>query len=173
MSLIALPAAHGWTRGLCPIGHQDTCWALKYKDITSVRDVLTKQVASADRLTRETDTFVTHVFHEPDGSPIKDSVFRKAWVTAREAAGYPAKLIHDFRRTAVRNLSRAGVVDTVAMKLTGHKTRSVFDRYLVVSRTDLDEAMEKLENFRRQKRQMDLFEQGEMFPKEQGKERVQ
>ncbi len=48
-----------------------------------------------------------YVFHYPDGSPIRD--FRKSWRTACEAAGYPGKLFHDFRRTAVRNLERAGV----------------------------------------------------------------
>ena len=72
------------------------------------------------------------------------TTFTKAWRIACVAAGCPGRIPHDFHRTAVRNLVRAGVSETVAMHLTGHKTRSVFDRYDIVSGDDLRAAVGKL-----------------------------
>ena len=70
--------------------------------------------------------------------------FRKAWATACRKAGCPGMLKHDFRRTAVRNLETAGVPRSVAMKITGHKTESVYRRYAIVSDADLQEAVRRL-----------------------------
>jgi len=71
--------------------------------------------------------------------------FDKEWKTTRTSVGLGERIFHDFRRTAVRNLVRASVPDSVAMALTGHKTRSVFDRYAIVDEGSLREAAVKLE----------------------------
>jgi hypothetical protein len=59
-------------------------------------------------------------------------------------AGVPGRLIHDLRRTAVRKFERAGVSRSVAMKLSGHKTESIYRRYAIVSDRDLAEGVKKV-----------------------------
>ena len=84
------------------------------------------------------------VFHK-NGKPIRD--FRKAWNKACNISGLTGILVHDLRRCAARNLSRAGVPESVAMKITGHKTRSMYRRYRIVDERDLREATDRLQAY--------------------------
>lgn len=103
------------------------------------------------------------LFAKKNGSPIGS--FRKRWHSACSAAGIadrvvmrrradgavverrlPGLIFHDFRRTAVRNLERAGVPRSVAMKMVGHRTESIYRRYAIVSESDLREASARLES---------------------------
>jgi integrase len=85
-----------------------------------------------------------YLFHHK-AEPVGD--FRKAFDAACAACGLQGILPHDLRRSAVRNFIRAGVKETVAMRLSGHRTRSVFDRYNIVSEDDLIDASTKLQEF--------------------------
>lgn len=101
-----------------------------------IRRVLEERMAARDTLKRERGIICPWVFWSGSGKQIKS--FYKVWRTACTKAGCPGMLLHDFRRTAVRNFVRAGIPERVAMQLTGHKTRLVFDRYHVVSERDLE-----------------------------------
>lgn len=80
------------------------------------------------------------IFHR-NGAPVGD--FRKVWHRACQEAGLEGMMIYDLRRTAVRNMVRAGVREDVAMKISGHKTRSIFSRYNITSDEDIREAVIK------------------------------
>jgi integrase len=84
--------------------------------------------------------FVFHV----DGRPISKKRYRRAWAKARKAARLEGRIFHDFRRTGARRLINAGVSQAVAMKVTGHKTPSIFRRYQIVEKEDIAAALEKV-----------------------------
>lgn len=84
------------------------------------------------------------VFTWADGTPVND--FRRTWRTLAKKSGLPGTLFHDMRRAAIRNMIRRGVSKTVAKRISGHSTDSVFDRYDITDETDLAEATRKIES---------------------------
>jgi hypothetical protein len=123
---------------------------------TRRRDILESQLARTESLQRATGKIMPWLFHR-DGNPIK--TFRRSWITACVDAGFghvvkdikgkvvkkiADRIPHDFRRTAVRNLERAGVARSAAMKMIGHRTESIYRRYAIADESMLREAGEKL-----------------------------
>ena len=96
-------------------------------------------------VTAELTALLSKMFRK-SGEPVFDSTnLRKEWDNATTAYGRPELLIHDLRRSGVRNLTDSGVQEKVAMSISGHKTRSVFDRYNIVADKQLRDAMDKLQ----------------------------
>ena len=106
-----------------------------------LRACLETQRTRTDELQKKTGQIIPWVFHRK-GRRLKG--FRKAWLTACKNAGQPGRIPHDFRRTAVRNLERAGVPRSVAMRMVGHKTEAIYRRYAIVDEAQLRDAAAKL-----------------------------
>ena len=121
-----------------------------------LHEILQSQLARTEALQKATGKIIPWLFHR-NGKPIK--TFRRSWITACVDAGFEhvikntkgkvikkiaERIPHDFRRTAVRNLERAGVARSAAMKMVGHKTESIYRRYAIADESMLQEAGEKL-----------------------------
>jgi integrase len=107
-----------------------------YSEIPELKEAITGQLASAEKIAKANTRIVMRLFHHPDGEPILDSQWRSAWVKARTAAGYPGALVHNCRRTAVRNMDNSGVSRPVAMTMVGMKTEAIYNRYRIVDEAD-------------------------------------
>lgn len=106
-------------------------------------DVMKEQRADVLSLQRERGEIIPWVFVNPETAD-RIRYFRRPWLHACKQTGLSGRIFHDFRRTAVRNMVRAGVPEVVAMSISGHRTRSVFDRYNIVSEEDLREAARRI-----------------------------
>ena len=104
---------------------------------------MTKRVYELLKLSAHAKRPDDYLFTWADGNPVKD--FRGTWAKACESAGVSGLLFHDLRRTAARNLRRAGAAEGVIMKIGGWRTRSVFERYAIVSQADISDAIQKLD----------------------------
>jgi integrase len=107
---------------------------------------LEAQRAQVEAMQKAMGRIIPWVFVQPNGRPARE--FRVAWRSACRRAGVPGKLFHDFRRTAVRNMLRAGIPGEVAMKLAGHRTRAILARYAIVDEGMMREAADKLDALR-------------------------
>jgi integrase len=109
--------------------------------LPEMAELLHRQRDATTAMERERASVIPWVFHR-NGKPIL--TYHDAWRSACERAGLVGKFVHDFRRTAVRRLERAGVPRSQAMRLVGHKTESVYRRYAIVAEADLNEAVAKV-----------------------------
>ena len=112
-----------------------------FKHYPALKAVIEVQREYAEQWEYRTGKIVTHVFTNK-GKPIKD--YDCAWRSACRRAGLGGRTMHDNRRSAVRNMIRAGIPKHTAMKLSGHLTSHVFDRYDIVDHQDLEDATAKL-----------------------------
>jgi integrase len=131
-----------------------------FRALPALDTLLHRQRERTRAVEAATGRIVPRVFHDL-GQPIWEKRFYRAWWAAAKAAGiyrewpHPetgkrcrGPIPHDFRRTAVRDLVTAAVPEKVAMEITGHKTRAVFDRYHIVNETDKARGIAQLARLR-------------------------
>lgn len=113
---------------------------LAYDD--EIAELIEERWAAREFVNEDGKTAMSPLVFHNQGQPIGD--YRKAWATACDEAGVPGKLFHDLRRTAVRNMVRSGVAQSVAMSISGHKTVSMFLRYKITSGDEQREALRRV-----------------------------
>ncbi len=108
-------------------------------------EIIERRWAAREYRTRDGQTVISpYVFHQ-GGRAIGD--FRKSWATACRNAGLGGRLFHDLRRSAIRNMIKAGTARGVAMKISGHRTEAVFERYNITDDEDIREAVFKTQAY--------------------------
>ena len=122
----------------------------RYKRNPAVVPIYGEMVAAFEMAKTERDEYwrdcpwVVHIGGRQVGP---DVTHQSGWKSACRAAGLEGLLFHDLRRSAIRNMRLAGIAENVAMKISGHKTRSVFERYSIVSERDVAEAGRQIGEF--------------------------
>ena len=141
----------GWLR-IDPGEAKDASAGREFQFTTWMREALERQRKFVSKVEKRTRSVIPWVFCRPDG--VRIYRFYEAWRDACKAAGI-LRIPHDFRRTAVRNLERAGVPRTTAMAMIGHKTESIYRRYSIVDQAMMEIGAGKL----------DQFQQAQLFSK--------
>jgi integrase len=125
---IRLPDSKNGQGRVLPLDEED--WRLIEK----------RWAARVVRTAAGTELVSSHVFHRA-GKALHRTTFEHQWRRACDAAKLPGKLFHDLRRTAARDMMRAGAPESFVMQITGHRTTSMFRRYNIVTSTDMREAL--------------------------------
>jgi integrase len=114
---------------------------------TQLAEILKRREAARSfESSKDVTQLSEYIFHRGDGLPVGD--FKKSWRTATKAAGLSGRIFHDLRRTAVSDMIDAGVPQSTAMAISGHRTISVFLRYAISSDDAKTEALEKTAAYR-------------------------
>jgi len=131
-------ARSGWSASTLKTNHARE---LAYRRMPQLEVVIAERLAFKRELERA-GTITAHVFSEDDGSMLGPHA--DAWKSACTKAGAPGRLVHDLRRSAARNMIKAGVSEKDAMAVTGHETRSMFDHYHITNDEDVADALAKV-----------------------------